>query len=116
MQKALPYRYWLSTTTIEGDSTNCPSGNRKTTDDDKAILKKLMTKYGGGFCPKRLPHVPCGLLLHGHGVNPIIFDVDEHHEAAVMNELSKIVTAEERCSTTGANFLAVFSAKIAWRA
>lgn len=28
------------------------------------------------------------LLLHGHGVNPSIFDVDDHNEAEVNEELS----------------------------
>ncbi|XP_073281014.1 glutaredoxin-C9-like [Primulina huaijiensis] len=31
------------------------------------------------------------LLLHGHGVKPKIFDVDEQNEAAVTNELFKLI-------------------------
>lgn len=31
------------------------------------------------------------LLLHGHGVNPSIVDVDEQNEAVLTNELSRIV-------------------------
>ncbi|XP_075481336.1 glutaredoxin-C9-like [Primulina tabacum] len=31
------------------------------------------------------------LLLHGHGVKPAIFDVDEQNEAAVTNELFKLI-------------------------
>ncbi|CAA2988161.1 glutaredoxin-C9-like [Olea europaea var. sylvestris] len=108
MQKALQYRDWLSTTT-GGGATNPPPGNIRTGDDDEAIVKKLVTENAVVVFARRgccMCHV-VKLLLHGHGVNPTLFDVDEQNEAAVMNELSKIITAEEGSSATGANFPAV---------
>ncbi|KAL2475313.1 Glutaredoxin-C9 [Abeliophyllum distichum] len=112
MQKALSYRDWLSTTTTSttGGATNPPTGNSSTSENDTAVLKKLVTENAVVVFARRgcyMCHV-VKLLLHGHGVNPTIFDVDEQNEAAVMNELFKINKAEEGSAAAGAKFPAVF--------
>ncbi|KAL2494960.1 Glutaredoxin-C9 [Forsythia ovata] len=110
MQKALSYRDWLSTTTTTGGATNPPMENSSTSDNDTAVVKKLVTENAVVVFARRgccMCHV-VKLLLHGHGVNPTIFDVDEQNEAAVMNELSKINTAGEGSAATEAKFPAVF--------
>ncbi|KAL2484070.1 Glutaredoxin-C9 [Forsythia ovata] len=49
------------------------------------------------------------LLLHGHGVNPTIFDINEENEAAVLEEFSKIIDKlEEKSDRPPPSFPAVF--------
>lgn len=48
------------------------------------------------------------LLLHGHGVNPSIVDVDEQNEAVLTNELSRIVGGDGSGNSAVPQFPAVF--------
>ncbi|KZV42951.1 hypothetical protein F511_43054 [Dorcoceras hygrometricum] len=48
------------------------------------------------------------LLLHGHGVKPTIFDVDEKNESAVTNELFKAVRCGNAAAATEPQLPAAF--------
>ncbi|XP_073157604.1 glutaredoxin-C9-like [Henckelia pumila] len=48
------------------------------------------------------------LLLHGHGVKPTVFDVDEQNEAAVTSELFKILGAGKSAAAADQQLPAAF--------
>ncbi|KAK4421200.1 Glutaredoxin-C9 [Sesamum alatum] len=94
MQKTIPYRDWLPTA---GGSAAPPPGNRNSdegeTIGDAQSVRKLVAENAVVVFARRgccMCHV-VKLLLHGHGVNPSIFDVDDQNEADVKNELTEII-------------------------
>ncbi|PIN15619.1 Glutaredoxin [Handroanthus impetiginosus] len=107
MQKALPYRDWLHTAAAAGGSSTPPPEN---TNSDAKSVRKLVAENAvvvfarPGCC---MCHV-VKLLLHGHGVNPSIFDVDEQNESDVINELSEIIGGEGSGNSAVPQFPAVF--------
>ncbi|KAL8460536.1 hypothetical protein ACS0TY_032171 [Phlomoides rotata] len=98
MQKALQYRDWLSTAPSPGGSAATPPGDRNSGGDAVAgavNLRKLVAENAvvvfarKGCC---MCHV-VKLLLNGHGVNPVILDVDEQNEGDVTAELTGILSS-----------------------
>ncbi|KAI3456217.1 hypothetical protein Pfo_012880 [Paulownia fortunei] len=112
MQQALPYRGWLPTTATAGGSAAPPPGNTNPGgDNDTKSVRKLVAENAvvvfarKGCC---MCHV-VKLLLHGHGVNPIILEVDEQNEADVTNELSRFLGVQASGNPAAApQFPAVF--------
>ncbi|KAH6795396.1 hypothetical protein C2S51_036382 [Perilla frutescens var. frutescens] len=99
MQEAIPYRNWLSTVSIGGGPSTPPPENansgREAAISDVKSVRQLVAENAVVVFARRgccMCHV-VKLLLHGHGVNPSIFDVDEENEGEVTDELSKIIGA-----------------------
>ncbi|KAH6775241.1 hypothetical protein C2S52_012802 [Perilla frutescens var. hirtella] len=99
MQEAIPYRNWLSTVSIGGGSSTPPPANANSGGEaaisDAKRVRQLVAENAVVVFARRgccMCHV-VKLLLHGHGVNPSIFDVDEQNEGEVTDELSKIIAA-----------------------
>lgn len=86
MQKALQYRDWLSTAAPPPREHD--SGGEAVT--DAVNVRKLVAENSvvvfarQGCC---MCHV-VKLLLNGHGVNPVILDVDDQNEGDVVGILS----------------------------
>ncbi|KAL0321264.1 UNVERIFIED_CONTAM: Glutaredoxin-C9 [Sesamum radiatum] len=111
MQKAIPYRDWLPTA---GGSAAPPPGNINSgegaTIGDAQSVRKLVAENAVVVFARRgccMCHV-VKLLLHGHGVNPSIFDVDDQNEADVKNELSEIIGEGAAGNSAVPQFPAVF--------
>ncbi|KAG8365511.1 hypothetical protein BUALT_Bualt18G0112600 [Buddleja alternifolia] len=110
MQQALQYREWLPT--AAGSSAPPPENTNSGEDgiNDAKRVRKLVAENAvvvfarTGCC---MCHV-VKLLLHGHGVNPSIFDVDEQNEAEVKEELSKIIGVDAAGNAAEPQFPAVF--------
>lgn len=84
MQQAIPYRNWLPTAAMAGPSAAPPPSSATSAVRQLVAENAVVVFARQGCC---LCHV-VKLLLHGHGVNPSIFEVDEHNEAEVNEELS----------------------------
>ncbi|KAI3466705.1 hypothetical protein Pfo_023368 [Paulownia fortunei] len=114
MQQALPYRDWLPTAGAAGGSAAPPPGNTNSDGEvmvsDAKSVRKLVAENAVVVFARRgccMCHV-VKLLLHGHGVNPSIFDVDEQNEADVTNELSVIIGPDASGNSAVPQFPAVF--------
>ncbi|KAL8511542.1 hypothetical protein ACS0TY_018085 [Phlomoides rotata] len=105
MQQALPFRDWLPTA---GGSSVLPPGNiTSKAAAEISDVRQLVAENAVVVVARRgccMCHV-VKLLLHGHGVNPSIFDVDEQNEADLIKELSTINGAGK---STAPQFPAVF--------
>ncbi|KAL6542815.1 hypothetical protein OROHE_010335 [Orobanche hederae] len=93
MQQTLPYRNWLPTA---GASAAPSPGDANSSGSvpfsDATNVRELVTENAVVVFARRgccMCHV-VKVLLHGHGVNPSIFDVGEQYEADVTNKLSEI--------------------------
>lgn len=86
MQQALPYTNWPPNTTSNGGATT------SVVEVPKLVAENAVVVFARSGCC--MCHV-VKLLLHGHGVNPSIFDVDEQNESTVTEELSKIIGTSE---------------------
>ncbi|CAI9760175.1 unnamed protein product [Fraxinus pennsylvanica] len=86
MQQAIPYTNLPPTTTSNGGATT------HVVEVPKLVAENAVVVFARSGCC--MCHV-VKLLLHGHGVNPTIFDVDEQNEATVTGELSKIIGTGE---------------------
>ncbi|GKV29647.1 hypothetical protein SLEP1_g38551 [Rubroshorea leprosula] len=91
MQEAIPYRTY---NTVAGGSRSPPrragGGSRGGGDEinlTKLVVENAVVVFGRRGCC--MCHVVKRLLL-GHGVNPVVFEVEEEREAAVVNELGAI--------------------------
>ncbi|GLT80910.1 hypothetical protein SLA2020_523210 [Shorea laevis] len=91
MQEAIPYRTY---NTVAGGSRSPPrragGGSRGVGDEinlTKLVVENAVVVFGRRGCC--MCHVVKRLLL-GHGVNPVVFEVEEEREAAVVNELGAI--------------------------
>ncbi|KAI5657199.1 hypothetical protein M9H77_25992 [Catharanthus roseus] len=102
MQQAIPYRTWTSTSGASAASSNGSSslslgsdggGTGDLIDVTKLVSENAVVVLGRRGCC--MCHVVRKLLL-GHGVNPRVIDVDETDEAAIIQELSKLVHADDR--------------------
>ncbi|KAL2524221.1 Glutaredoxin-C9 [Abeliophyllum distichum] len=93
MQQALSYTNWPPTTTSS------------VVEVPKLVAENAVVVFARSGCC--MCHV-VKLLLHGHGVNPTIFDVDEQNEATVTGELSKIIGTGEANTSCMPQFPAVF--------
>ncbi|XP_042037999.1 glutaredoxin-C9-like [Salvia splendens] len=83
MQQAIPYRNRAPTSSPPAFALDGRSVREQVA--EKAVV--VFARRGCCMC-----HV-MKLLLHGHGVYPSIFHVDDHNEAEVNEELSKIIGA-----------------------
>ncbi|KAL6333789.1 hypothetical protein AAG906_028975 [Vitis piasezkii] len=105
MHQALPYRTWVPTTgggssaglssaTIEpSDGPMNPGvGMKDVTCVTKMVSENAVIVFGRRGCC--MCHVVMRLLL-GLGVNPTVFEVDEEDEAAVVDELSRVIAGED---------------------
>ncbi|KAL3624865.1 hypothetical protein CASFOL_031533 [Castilleja foliolosa] len=102
MQQALPYRNWLS---AAGSAAPLPINANSGGSATVSALKKLVSENSVVVFARRgccMCHV-VKLLLHGHGVNPSIFDIDEEKESEVTGELTGITGI-----SAAPNFPAVF--------
>ncbi|XP_022869724.1 glutaredoxin-C9-like [Olea europaea var. sylvestris] len=99
MQQALPYINLPFTTTSNGGATTTAVEVPKLVAENAVVI---FARSGCCMC-----HV-VKLLLHGHGVNPTIFDIDEQNEASVTGELSKIIGIGEAKAAGRPQFPAVF--------
>lgn len=79
MQQAIPYRNWPTNST----ATQPPEMK---TAKEQVAENAVVVFARPGCC---MCHV-VKLLLHGHGVNPVIFDVDERNEKEVSIDLKKM--------------------------
>ncbi|KAL3820412.1 hypothetical protein ACJIZ3_006317 [Penstemon smallii] len=85
MQQAIPYRNWLTNTAVGAGGSTATPAQTGTESVRKLVAENAVVVFARRGCC--MCHV-MKLLLHGHGVNPSIFDVDEVNEAEVSNELS----------------------------
>ncbi|KAA8519737.1 hypothetical protein F0562_013993 [Nyssa sinensis] len=106
MQQALPYRAWPpASASASGSSAGLPPPpdketissigdvNSSTVSLTKVVSENAVIVFGRRGCC--MCHV-VKLLLLGHGVNPAIYEVDEEDEAAVIDQLTRIIGGEER--------------------
>lgn len=103
MHQALPYRTWVPEIATgnsagpslrRGDGPVNPGNGIKV---DATCVKKMVSEnavivFGRRGCC--MCHVVRRLLL-GLGVNPAVFEVDDEDEAAVVEELSRVVAGED---------------------
>ncbi|GLT29519.1 hypothetical protein SLA2020_043820 [Shorea laevis] len=91
MQQAMPYTTSAAAAAAAGGGNNLLGGGSKEAGDEvsltKLVVENAVVVFGRRGCC--ICHVVVRLLL-GHGVNPVVFDVDEEKEAAVVNELAAI--------------------------
>ncbi|KAL7089049.1 hypothetical protein ACP275_13G164400 [Erythranthe tilingii] len=88
MQEAILYRSdRLPTAASAGGSAAPPPENINSTLRELVAENALVVFARKGCC---MCHV-VKLLLHGHGVNPTIVDIDEQNEADIKNDLSRIL-------------------------
>ncbi|KZV57562.1 hypothetical protein F511_03022 [Dorcoceras hygrometricum] len=102
MQQALPYQVWVA----EGSSTPPAAGGVY----DAVSVSSLVSENAVVVFARKdccMCHV-VKLLLHGHGVNPTVFDVDEANEDDVVNELSTIIGVDGSGTASRPQFPAVF--------
>ncbi|KAL8032535.1 hypothetical protein ABFX02_13G102600 [Erythranthe guttata] len=85
MQEAIPYRSDRLPTA--GGSAAPPPENSNSTVRELVAENSVVVFARKGCC---MCHV-VKLLLHGHGVNPTIVDIDEQNEAGIKNDLSRIL-------------------------
>ncbi|KAK4386578.1 Glutaredoxin-C9 [Sesamum angolense] len=111
MQKAIPYRDWLPTAggSAAPPPENINSGEVETIGDAQSV-RKLVSENAVVVFARRgccMCHV-VKLLLHGHGVNPSIFDVDDQNETDVKKELAGIIAEGASGNSAVPQFPAVF--------
>ncbi|XP_034684117.1 monothiol glutaredoxin-S5-like [Vitis riparia] len=105
MHQALPYWTWVPT--IDGGSSaGLSSATIETSDDpmnpgvgmnDVTCMTKMVSENAVIVLGRRgccMCHVVMRLLL-GLGVNPIVFEVDEEDEVAVVGELSRVIVGND---------------------
>ncbi|XP_051133574.1 glutaredoxin-C9-like [Andrographis paniculata] len=108
MQQALPYRNFLPAVIGNSPTATSSSTGGVAAISDAASVKKLVEENAVAVFARRgccMCHV-VKLLLHGHGVSPAIFDVDDQNEGDVADELSKIIGASG--NSAAPKFPAVF--------
>lgn len=108
MQQALPYKDWFADTAASGGTRG--SSNPPPVVSDAARVSRLVSENAVAVFARKdccMCHV-VKLLLHGHGVNPTVFDVDDANEDDVVNELSRIIGVDGSGKATRPQFPAVF--------
>ncbi|XP_073147233.1 glutaredoxin-C9-like [Henckelia pumila] len=99
MQQALPYRDCFSSAAAAAGGTRGSSDPPPEATVSRLVSENAVVVFARKDCC--MCHV-VRLLLHGHGVNPTVFDVDGADEDDVVDELSRITGAD------GTKFPAVF--------
>ncbi|XP_057797539.1 glutaredoxin-C9-like [Salvia miltiorrhiza] len=97
MQQAISYRNSLPNAAIAGGSSSPPPARAASAGEaaisDLRSVRQVVEENAVVVLARRgccMCHV-VKLLLHGHGVNPSILEVDEKKEADVNEELSSII-------------------------
>ncbi|KAL4290674.1 hypothetical protein GQ457_14G009570 [Hibiscus cannabinus] len=114
MQEAIPYKSYSTSTGsgsrsplrnfLDGGGRLIASGGTAANGLKKLVEENAVVVFGRRGCC--MCHVVMRLLL-GHGVNPVVFEVDEgEEEAAVVDELPRLDGAAE--ASGGIQFPAVF--------
>ncbi|XP_073038583.1 glutaredoxin-C9-like [Primulina eburnea] len=110
MQQALPYKDWFADTATASAGGTRGSSNPPPGVNDYASVSRMVSENAVIVFARKdccMCHV-VKLLLHGHGVNPTVFDVDEANEDDVVNELSRIIGVDGSGNATRPQFPAVF--------